>query len=109
MSEPMTVGEKVDRDGPCLLMALVVELAEAHKRIPVGHWMLDLADGWQLEVNGTKDTIGHLPPWNSVVSHGGLPVVMFDAAGGMQVGHGGEEAAIEALKAAVAERAGEQE
>jgi hypothetical protein len=103
MSERLeTVGEVVDRRGPCELMSLVVQLAEKHGRIPVGHWNLHLGGNYALEVNGTPDDVNGIKPWNAIVTREGLPLVYFDAAGGIQVGTCGEDKAISALQRALA-------
>lgn len=104
-----TVGDVVDERGPCLLMARVIALAEAHGRMPVGWWHLDLGAGWTLTVNGTPQTRDRVPPWNAVVSTGGLPVVMFDAADGRALGADGEEAALDALDRALKVARGSEE
>ena len=78
-----TVGEAVDRRGLCALMAAVVELAEARKRIPVGHWRVDLGNGYELEVNGTSETVNSIAPWESMIYREGLPLASFNAAGGI--------------------------
>lgn len=101
MSRQRTVGEIFDERGPCQLMALVVQLAEKHKRIPVGHWNIDLLDGWHLEMNGTREPIGHIPAFHGLMTQDGLPVVMFNAVGGTSLGLDAEDDAIEALQIAL--------
>lgn len=70
-----TVGEVVDQRGPCVLMERVVKLAEAHRRIPVGWWVLALEGEWELTVNGTTEARDGIPPWNCVLTRGGCFVV----------------------------------
>ena len=100
-----TVGEVVEQRGPCELMALVVELAEAYGHLPVGHWTIDLEPGWQLTVNGTKDEIDHVPPWHAMMTRRGFPVVIFDSADGTAMWQGEDEAIAVLQRAVAAQRA----
>lgn len=102
MSE--TVGDVFDRRGPCALMSAVIDLAQSRGRIPVGHWRVELPDGWTLEINGTAAAIGNIPPWHATMTaeYNGWPVVvLFDTVDGQFIGPPGtEDRAIAAIKAA---------
>lgn len=88
-------------------MAAVVELAESHRRIPVGHWRIELPNGWTLEVNGTPAAIGNIPAFHALMesTYNGWPVVvLFDTVDGSFIGPPEtEDRAIVALRAAIAE------
>ena len=51
-----------------------------------GLWRVDLGDGWELAVNGQRETIAALPPFHAGVTCGGFPVAVFNPYGGVFVG-----------------------
>jgi hypothetical protein len=102
-----TVGDVFDRRGPCELMALVVQLAEKHGKIPVGTWTIQLDPDWELRVNGTADKWDGVPPWHGMMTsaHNGWPVVvLFNTVDGQFIGPPDtENRAVAVLKRSVDE------
>jgi len=92
---PMTMGEKVERDGPCALFVAIAELAEAHRRIPIGEWDSGpfLTDGrYRVMVNGGRhDEWNHIPRFHAMLEFNGWPVAMVSPAGGTIVGMDADE------------------
>jgi hypothetical protein len=109
MSEPMTVGEKVDRDGPCELLVRIADIALALGRIPVGEWDYTFASDrrWRVLLNGgqtdtwTPEPGLSVPRFHAMVFCNGLPLALVDAAGGT-VAQGQEDPAIAAVEAELA-------
>lgn len=71
----------------CELMLQVADLAEAHGRIPVGDWQIDLEPGFRLRVNGTNTKRDSLPPWHAMITNtDGFPLFLFNPYGGSVIG-----------------------
>lgn len=66
-------------------MTLVVALAEATGRIPVGVWRYDLGDQWTLFVNGSSAEVEGVKPWESLMEYRGMPVASFNAVDGLVI------------------------
>jgi hypothetical protein len=105
MSKPMTVGEKVDRDGACEALLKCADLAKALGRLPVGEWVYTFTTDvrWTIAMNGGQSeewtppgmTI-KIPRFYAYAEYGQLPVGLFNAAGGTLL-YGGEDELIAAL------------
>ena len=88
-----TVGEKVERDGYCLAMLKIADLAKALRRVPCGEfdYRFKSDQRWRICLNG-----GHQPVWilpglriprfSAYVEYMGWPAGFLDAAGGTMVG-----------------------
>lgn len=89
-----TVGEKVDRDGPCVLMVKVCDLAQKHGRVPVGEWDYTFASDpkWRLCMNGgphdswSPEEGIDVPRFEVYVQFNGWPAALFNTAGGQVIG-----------------------
>ncbi len=90
---PITVGEKVDRDGVCEAMLRVAELAQVVSRTPVGEWDYRFTTNphWRICVNGgTHDEWQPVkaPPvkrFTVYIEFNGWPAGIIDAAGGRMI------------------------
>lgn len=99
-----TMGEAVDRQGVPEIFALIVSLAEADGRIPVGPWWVrDLVDGWTLRVNSQKETHEGVPPYHALIEHGSsLAMALVSPAGGTLLGCD-EDTLVDVLRRTVAQ------
>lgn len=87
---PMTVGEAVQRNGYCVVMLKLVDLAQAVGRIPVGEWDYRFVSDptWRVCMNGgasatwTPPDAPAIPRFESYLAHQGWPAALVNAAGG---------------------------
>jgi hypothetical protein len=101
---PITVGEKVERDGYCLVMVRLMDLAKALGRMPCGEWDYTFRSDprWRVCLNGgvhaewkPPDMIS-VPRFNAGVMVNGWPAGLVDAAGGTLIA-GVEEQLLAAI------------
>jgi hypothetical protein len=86
MKEPITIGEKVDRDGPSALFVAIAELAEAHGRIPIGEWdsgPFQTDPRYRVLVNGGPNARWRdIPRFHALLEFNGWPAGLLNPGGG---------------------------
>lgn len=105
MKHQMTVGEKVDRDGYCLVFVRIAELAKAVGRIPAGEWAYRFTTDprWRFWLNGGKQDRWTLPNgtelsrFEAYIEYDGTPLGFVNAAGGTML-WGAEDTTLAALE-----------
>jgi len=104
MNSPMTMGEKVARDGPCALFVAIADLATAHGRIPIGEWdsgAFQTDARYRVRVNGGPHAGWcDIPRFYALIEFDGWPAALVSPGGGHVVTD--EDAMIAAVAREVA-------
>jgi hypothetical protein len=83
--ELQTAEQIIAKHGPLALMVAAADLARARGHLTVEFWRGGLAAEWTLIINGTAETRDGVPPWHATVLYCSIPIVLFNAASGLQV------------------------
>lgn len=88
---------------------LIRQYAEREGWIPIGHRKWTLGE-WDIEVNGTREPIGQIPPWHALVQHRRyLSMMLFHPCGGSVAGYQQTESNFCAAMRAILRRTDERE
>lgn len=96
-------------DNYSLAFIRICELAEAKGEAPIGNrvWATEFGH-WRVAVNGSRETIDRIPPFEALITYRGLPAGLINPVGGTIVAGQGvnEDAFIEAIEAEIARLGG---